>query len=84
MQKPEVARTPEAFGQPMLQHQPEELRARHGAMFTLARLRIAIAERHLSVLDLSFERIAYGVRSTSRLEYPLASTPWWPVLLFHP
>ena len=49
VQKTEVAGAPETLRQPMLQHQPQELRAGDGSPFPLPRLGVAIAEGHLAV-----------------------------------
>lgn len=48
MQKAKVARTSESLGQHMLQHQPQELCAGHGAPFQLHGLAVAITEADLA------------------------------------
>ena len=50
MQKAEVARPSETFGQHILQDQPEEILAGHGSVFHPPGLGVAIAEAHLAVI----------------------------------
>lgn len=50
MQKAEIARPPEAFGQHMLQDQPQEMRTGDGALFHRSGLGVAITEAHLAVV----------------------------------
>ncbi len=58
MQKAEVARTTEAFGQHMLQDQPQKLRAGNGPGFHLPGLGVAITETDLAIV--ASENILFG------------------------
>ena len=50
MQKAKVASPPEAFGQDMLKHQPQELRPGQGSGTQVLSLTVAVTKSHFAVL----------------------------------